>query len=169
MNFYRFLDTVGDGSGTKSAIGNYSETGDGETIFRIAPPANTIYYVSRMLVHVVDSGSFDSGSYGNAITLVNGIAMKLVNSGGLVQDMLDGVPIITNPDWARQCYDVSSSSYGSGNETLSVRWTFTKAGKFIALSGDNGDELQVVFHDDFSDLVAHYFQVQGYKKSLGLY
>lgn len=158
---YRFLDTDGDGTGTKNAIGDYSDTGDGETIFYIAPPENQVYEIARILPSVKDAGSFDSGNYGNGISLSNGVVIRVSDADGVLVDLTDGNPIITNADWATLCYDVDISSFGSGNEYLHARWTFSKAGQPIKLYGDAGHKLEVVLHDDFSDLVSHYFMVQG--------
>jgi len=74
----RFLDTNGDGTGTKSATGNYAES---PVSFFIQPPAGEVFRLNRMLVHIEDSGTFDSGSYGNGITLTNGITVSKVISG----------------------------------------------------------------------------------------
>ena len=41
-NLFRFLDTVGDGTGAKNAIGNYSVAAEQ---FKIIAPANTRYAI----------------------------------------------------------------------------------------------------------------------------
>lgn len=156
----RFLDTNGDGTGTKSAIGNYAGS---PVSFYIQPPAGDVYRLYRMLVHVEDVNTFDSGSYGNGIVLTNGITVSKVISGQTVQ-MTDGVSIKKTPHWQMFCYDVDISSYGLGNEHASVRWTFTKGGNPVRLVGDDGDRLQVVLNDDFTGLVDHHFFVQGLKE-----
>lgn len=154
----RFLDTNGDGSGTKNANGNYSSA---EEIFYIQPPAHQNYLLYRMMAYVKDSGTFDSGSYGNGITLTNGIAVRVSDDSGVQHDLTDGVPVKTNPDWRQHCFDAEPSSYGLGDEALGVRWTFTRGGPPILLEGANGDRLEVVLHDDFSGLITHTFKVEG--------
>lgn len=158
----RYLDTNGDGTGTKSATGEYHDAGDGAEIFYIQPPAGGVYRLARMLPFVEDVGSFDSGSYGNGITLANGISIRVQNDSGTILDLLDGLPIQLNTHWARICYDMTISSFGQGNEYLHARWTFAKSGQMIRLVGDNNERLEVVLNDDFSDLVSQYFMVQGY-------
>ena len=158
----RYLDTNGDGTGTKTAIGEYHDAGDGAEIFYIQPPAGSVYRLARMLPFVEDFGTFDSGSYGNGITLANGIAIRVQDDNGTILDLLDGLPIQINTHWARMCYDMSVSSFGVGNEYLHARWTFAKSGQMIRLVGDNNERLEVVLNDDFSDLVSQYFMVQGY-------
>jgi len=158
----RYLDTNGDGTGTKSAVGEYHDAGAGAEIFYIQPPPGTIYRLSRMIPFVEDTGSFDSGSYGNGITLTNGILMRIQNDSGTILDLLDGLPIHINTHWARLCYDMTVSTFGLGNEYLHARWTFSKAGQYIRLDGDSNERLEVVLNDDFSDLVSQYFKVEGY-------
>ena len=156
---YRYLDTDGDGTGTKNAVGNYSGAVEE---FKIVPAAGETFYLSRIMVSVTDAGSFDSGSYGNNITLTNGISLKLKNTGDPTIDITDGVPIITNSDWCRLAGpDVSVMSWGSGDEQMVVRFTFTKAGQALKLSGDDGASFCVELNDDFSNLVSQYFMVQG--------
>ena len=166
---YRFLDTDGDGTGTKTAVGDYSDDpGSGVEIFYIAPPANTVYEIARIIPHVVDAGTFDSGSYGNGIDLTNGIVIRISDSSGVLVDLTDDLPVITNTDWGRLCYDVTRSTFGTGNEYLHARWTFAKSGQPVRLVGDSGHKLEVVLNDDFSDLVEQYFMVQGIVKGIGL-
>lgn len=155
----RYLDTNGDGTGTKNAVGDYSSATE---IFYIQPPAGVVYRVARMLVFVQDVGTFDSGSYGNGITLASGIEIRVADDIETISDMTDGNPVKVNPHWARLCYDTAHSSYGSGNESLAARWTFTKAGPYIRLDGDNNERLEVVLNDNFSGLVDQAFLVQGY-------
>ena len=155
----RYLDTNGDGTGTKTAIGEYQA---GAEIFYIQPPTGQVYRLSRILPFVEDAGTFDSGSYGNGITLTNGITVRVQNDSGTIVDLTDGLPVKLNTHWARLCYDLTISKFGTGNEYLHARWTFAKSGQMIRLVGDNNERLEVVLHDDFSDLVSQYFMVQGY-------
>jgi len=155
----RILDTTGDGTGTKDAIGNYSGS---VTRFLIKPGVGEKFIISRMLGQIVDSGSFDSGSYGNGITLTNGITAGY-RKNGVEIDLLDGQVVKTNVDWAGVCYDVTHSNFGAGNEYLNFRWTFSKSGTWIELNGNNGDELWVGLHDNFTGLISQFFTVQGYK------
>lgn len=154
----KILDTVGDGTGAKNAIGDYSLT---PTKFLIKPAPGEVFTIARMLGHVEDSGTFDSGSYGNGIVLTNGITVSY-KCGVREVDLMDGMSVITNADWAGVCYDVNISSFGLGNEYLNFRWTFEKTGTWIELNGDYGDELCVNLNDNFTALVGQYFTVQGY-------
>jgi hypothetical protein len=158
---FRYLDTVGDGSGTKNANGDYSSA---EEQFFITPPAGEIYQIDRMIVSIGDTNGFRSSYYG-AITgnLVNGITVsKRIGTTTIDLDMTDQVPVVSNATWARLCYDADLKTWGAGDELLVVRWTFTKTGGALRLIGDNEDRLTVVLNDDLRGLKEHYFQVQGY-------
>jgi len=155
----RYLDTNGDGTGSKEATGNYA---GGEEIFYLQPPAGEVYILERMLVYIEDNGSFDSGKYGNNITLSNGIEIFVNGDSGVISDLTDGLPIITNAHWGRQCFDTALSTYGSGNQSLAIRWTFSKAGVPITLRGNQNERLEVVLNDNFSTLHDHAFLIQGY-------
>ncbi len=156
---FQYLDDVGDGSGVINLVGDHS---GGATTFKIAPGPGEVFRLSRMIGYVEDGGSFDSGLYGNGITLTNGIQIEHDHVDGTV-DMLAGLPILTTGGWAAQCHDVTPpNNFGSGNEFISIRWTFNKTGQYTRLDGDLGQELRMILHDDFSNLEAHRFQVQGY-------
>ena len=164
VDLFRFLDTDGDGTGTKEATGNYALA---EEEFYIQPPDGESYFISRLIIEIKDAGSIDAGSYGNGITLTNGIQVQKKDGSGVIVDFTDGEPIITNADWAKFCYDVKTSEFGSGNNYVNVRWTFSKAtgglkgGVF--LDGSNNERFTVILNDNFSNLTGHTFMVQGYK------
>ena len=128
----------------------------------IQPPSGEVFHVHRLLVFVQDAGTFDSGSYGNGITLTNGIAVRVQNNEGTYSDLTAGLPVKINPHWKRLCYDVDISTYGQGDEAMGARWTFSKAGHPIRLDGGSGDRLEVLLDDDFTGLIDHTFLVQGF-------
>jgi len=156
---YRYLDTVGDGSGTTDAIGNYATA----TAFKITPPSDRIFVLSRMIVQVVDNGNFDADKYGNNVTLTNGLLMCVRDSNeGILLDLCDNQAIKTNAGWAAVCYDSREDAYGTGNSYLSVRWTFSKSGAGIRIDGTQGQDFAVILEDNFSTLIKHVFMVQGW-------
>ena len=155
---FRYLDTDGDGGGTKNANGDYSSAAED---FKIIPPSDEHWYLARMIVSIVDTGSHDSGKYGNNITLSNGITVALKNSSDVtINDITDGVPIMKNSDWGRLAgVDVNPMSWGSGDDQTIVRFTFEKSGEPLELK--DGNYLAVTLNDDLSGLVEHYFMVHG--------
>ena len=154
---YRVLDTNGDGTGTKNAVGNYLST---PTDFYIADSDKT-FYINRMLVQVEDSGAFATDGYGAGSGLTNGITVNIYNSSGTVlNDLTDDVPIMSNNDWARVCYDLKLENWASGNGAIHARFTFVNAGQPIVLR--QGDRLGLTLNDNFTGLVSQYFKVQGW-------
>jgi hypothetical protein len=159
--FSRFLDSIGDGSGTKSFIGNSSGSEA-----RIVPSAGQVLVVQRLLVHIEDAGPFNADNYGGlAGALGTGHLIKIYRAGAAHTDLTDGVEIQANADWGKYCFDVTNQNFGAGNDFLQARWTFSKSGRPITLNGDNDDSLRVLLQDDFTGLVDHSFMVQGYDKS----
>lgn len=152
------LDVTGDGTGNNNANGDYSSTAG---TFKIAPSSSEIYRISRMIVYIQDTGSFDAGSYGNNITLTNGIDVEYDYDGSVV-DLLGNYNVKTTGDWAARCHDVNLGSYGVGDEYVSVRWTFLKSGQYIRLDGSQSQELRIICNDNLTGLVRHEFLVQGY-------
>ena len=156
----RVLDTVGDGTGTIEATGNYSAAVEE---FFIQPAATEVIRLSRLLISVEDSGNFDAAKYGNGITLSNGIKVICYNGETDTESSHTGqLSVMHNADWGSYCYDVDVKTWGIGNEVLLARWTFQKSGQYLRLRGSVGDKFIIRLEDDFTDLVEHKFIVQGY-------
>ena len=163
MNFYRYLDAVGDGSGAKNFNGDYSSV---QGVARLnATKVNTDFdralSVERLIVSVSDTTGFTAQKYGNLAALTNGIEIKLMDDDGEVLDLTDEIPVKTNAQWAQLCYDVDVKSWGSGDELLVVRWTFSKAGAPLILNCNKNAYLAVYLDDNLDGLLSHYFMVQG--------
>lgn len=155
----RFLDTNGDGTGTKSAIGDYSLAADD---FYIEAGDNPLV-ISRLLVSAEDTTGMTAQEYGNlGAALTNGVSI-LAELDGTEYDLCDGVPIKTNAGWGTTCYDtqITGAAWGSGNDVLLVRWTFSKSGTPILL--ESGDKVIARVNDDLQGLLSHYFMIQGYE------
>ena len=155
---YRYLDVNGNGTGSIEATGDYSSAA---TDFYIQPPANTTYFINRMLVAVRDTGAFDAADYANGVALTNGISVSVTDSSDTeIVDLTDGQPIKTNAGWGALCYDVDVKTWGTGDEVLLVRWTFAAAGFAIQLN--NRYKFKVVCNDNMTGLNSHTFHVQGW-------
>ena len=163
---YQYLATTGKGAttGHSNAIANYS-TGAGGTsgeAFVIAPTTAQVFRIERMIVNIQDVGAFGAAEYGSTAPLVKGVTVKVVTDTGTVHDLTDGVPVLTNADWGRQCYDTTVYEWGVGDESLAARWTFSKGGYPLRLDGAAGQRLEVHLQDSCTDLTAHRFYVNGY-------
>ena len=154
-DLYTFLDTNGDGTGTKNAIGDYS---GGQNFYFTCPETATSVDIYRMIVYVEDSGNFSSAGYGNLSALTNGIQIRQEKEGETI-DMTNSQEVKTNAEWSKFCYDVTYISFGSGNNALSIRWTFRNSGSPVKL--DPGEKFIVYLEDNLTGLVQHTFQIQG--------
>ena len=159
---YQLLDTVGDRSGETNAIGNYSLSTTG---FKFKP-IKGIALIERMIIGIEDQGSMDSGAYGNGLGLVSGIRLYLRSADDSILEEFTAFPIRTNGEWAMHCHDVTRHAWGAGNEVLSIRWTFSKAGQPIAIDHRKGEYLEVGLEDNFSNLIKHTFFIQGKYKTI---
>jgi len=165
--FYRHLDTNGDGTGIKNAIGDYSGA---EEIFYVQPAAGEILRIERLLVLIrAPKATFYTDSYGSLGELANGVSLRVQSDTGTLVELTNGLPVKTNGNWGHYCFDtdIYPSSQGNNDTYLRVRWTFAKAGYPLRLVGDNNERLEVVMNDDFTDgggnsFVEHYFHAQGY-------
>lgn len=159
-NFYTFLDTVGDGTGSDNANVNGSIS---PVIFKKSLPPNAYRMdISRMIIGITDVGSIDSASYGNGIVLTNGITLGIYQQGtdALVRNLTPENSVIkTNHDWAFKCHDLNVFSFGTGSESLTARWSFTAAGAPEVVGTD--EYFGVVIADDLTGLIEHKFQIQG--------
>lgn len=166
----RYLDTNGDGTGTKNAIADYSGA---QEIFYIQPPAGDIYRIAKLLILVSGKkSSFDTDVYGSVPALTNGIGMRIQDDSGTIVDLTDGLTVKRNGQWGRLTHktELYEGSHGSSNSYFRVECTFAKFGQFMRLVGNNNERLEITVNDDFTDssssdaLVDHIFCVHGYEE-----
>jgi len=152
--FSRFLSSDGTTSGTK----DMSTTAD-EYYIQDSTQSLDIY---RMLVCYQDGGGGNVAEYGNlGSALSTGIEVKVIRRNGtsVLLDLTDGVPVKSNGEWARLCYDYQQIGHGAGDDIFAVRWTFTNGGSPIRL--EPGQSLRMIINDDLSLLTTHFAIVQG--------
>jgi hypothetical protein len=131
--------------------------------FFVRPPPEEIWRIARMLVFVEDT-KIIAAQYGNAGLLTNGVKLYIANDQYTLNDLLDGGTVNSNAEWAEYCFDAEAKIWGSGNEFLTVRWTFTKAGVPLRLEGSKRERLAVLIQDDLTGLDTQEFIVQGYRE-----
>ena len=161
---FQFLATTGKGAttGHSNAVGDYSTaTGTSGESFILAPSTAEVYRVERMIIHIQDTGAFAAEEYGNLTALTNGVQVRIATDTGTVYDYT-GVTVKSNAQWARQCYDTRVDTWSVGDEFLTSRWTFSKAGYPLRIDGAAGQRLEVYLQDSCTGLVAHNFYVNGY-------
>lgn len=158
-HIFQLLSANGDGTGTTNANGDYSST---PLSLKFKQSEKEVVFVTRMIVYVQDTGSFDSGSYGNGIDLANGIRVYHKNAAGELLEELTAFAVKSSGDWAGQCHDLNHFNFGSGDEFITVRWTFAKSGFPIKLKLHADEYIEVELNDDFRGLTKHYFKVDGF-------
>ncbi len=152
----RLLDTNGDGSGTDNAIDDYDTT---PTDFYFEAQEDTLLY--RMIISIGDTAGARAVDYGNINNgLANGWELKIKDVDDTVlSNETGGVAVKNNGTIARNCYDADIKTWGSGDELVVARWTFSKDSQAIFLRP--GQKLVVHLSDDCTGLLEHYFFVKG--------
>lgn len=155
---YRFLDTNGDGTGTKNANGDYSVTP--QEFYFLAPRPIDIH---RMILHIEDTSGMQAQDYGNITGgLTNGYRIVCKDADeNEIADYTDGLVIQTNAQIGRICYDVDLKTWGAGNEALQARFTTAKAGSPVRLRTNM--RISITYNDDLTGLIEHYVMLQGYE------
>lgn len=164
LQFNQFMNETNDGIPGNSPINIIQDYSLSPTTIGVAAPPGKILYLHRLIVHIQDVGSIDSGGYGNGAALTNGLLGAIharLDNGILFKQPLD-IAVKTNADWGMYCYDVDVKSFGQGDQFLQARWTFSKAGIPFIFDGDKGEKLTIDVADDFTGLVSHRFNCQGY-------
>lgn len=147
-----------------SMTGNYATATD----YVLAPSANEVYLITRMIVMLEDTSPVDAAKYGNNITLTNGITVQIEDDSSVLNQLIPTyAPIKTNADWGTMCHDADLKDWGVGNDVLTVRWTFAKGGvEGLRLSGRQNQKFVMTLHDDFTGLIEHHAFLQGYKQTV---
>lgn len=165
----RFLDTVGDGTGSKVAKVDGSST---PVVFRVKPAPGEILSLTALFPSfTVTDPQFASG-YGTPSPLANGILVEQVRvapdlSETVVVDWLAGTPITRYEDWSRYPGRDQLSALNTAflNFVYNVEFELTSDGAPLLLIGDDGDELRVTIRDDLTSLLFHQFLVSGFQLS----
>lgn len=166
-SFTFILDTVGDGSGERSATGNYSCA---PVRFMLRPPADRVFAVNDVMVFIRDT-RIDANGYGGLEELTNGITLQIVSDDDILHDLTNGVPVRTTSDWAKYCGNIKAPEWepGMGPKFFSGCWDFisrTEGGPLIIRGNAhnrsrNNERLVLTLNDDFRGLIEHTFTAKG--------
>lgn len=152
----RFLDTNGDGTGSKEQAAPAAK-------YYIQPGPDAKYSIARMIVSYQDSVNWSPTKYANQLALTNGIQVYVEDDDGILYYLSDpDYPIKQNTNWSDLCYDFTLFNFGQGDDVCSVRWTFARSGRPVMLDGKSNQRLVVMVNDDLSLLTTHKCKVQGY-------
>lgn len=150
----RFLDIVGDGSGSIDANVDGSIT---PVDFIVTAGANEILTVYRLVITIVDTAPMDSAKYGNNIVLTNGIRFYHKSALGVETDRAAQHPILTNAAWGAYCYEMQNLNWGQGPEQVTGNYNFTEDGAPLILNP--GESYIVRISDDLTGLIGHHFRL----------
>lgn len=161
----RHLDTVGDGTGEKEAIGDYSST---PVVFRIENTNPSLDMVLNSFhLYLQSDVKFHPEKYGGAPGLTSGVKVVVKRDGEIVTDLTNGEPLVHTCCLARLFsrveFSIGSEATGGGpskRDWVAATWDFGRHGVPLVLG--QGDSLEVHLNDDFSALDAHRFIVYGY-------
>lgn len=129
--------------------------------FNLDVPVGQIFLVTRFVFIIRDSGSMDSGGWGNngGSPLPNGMTVGVTLDG--VDIDFTPIPWTSHADLAGVAYDLTYHSWGSGDTFIVMRLTIAKTGTRIRLRGDRGDTFWMQVNDDLEYLVEQRCMCQG--------
>lgn len=155
--FRRYLDTNGDGTGIKSAVGDYLLT---PTEFFIQPRMDDVMALSMLLPSIGDSGKFGSSNYGAMMMLPNGILIQKTDSvGAVLEDLTDQVPVRSNGHWlANAGHAIWDQDPAAADNWMTVSWSL---GSRLSLVLRHQERFVLKLNDNFSGLTSHMFKVEG--------
>jgi hypothetical protein len=162
----RKADTVGDGSGSKAANGNYAVT---PRILKIRAQPDEVIEIQRLIFSIVDGTINNYDVYAGAGLLTNGVVMYVTDNLGNIQyNLTDPDDPITNiGEWGHNCFDaLVKPSQTSGQDHFVSRWTFARSGQPVQLLP--GWSINVLLQDDFTALTEHNFLFHGYYLQPGI-
>lgn len=147
------------------------------TEFFLEPGPDEIFRIARVIVTVQDGPVLAANRYGKDLVLVDGVRLAKRTDSEIIVSYTNDRPVLTNAGWAEYCFDADVKAWGPGDEFLTVRWTFTRAGQFMRLLGEREDpdtgltlpaqRISIMLNDDFTGLTNHTFLVQGYVEYTG--
>jgi hypothetical protein len=157
----RFLDTNGDGTGTKDANGNYAAAAEE---FYIAPPADTLYVITEFLIHLADASNFAIGGFGSRAVLTNGLKIEVKRAGVVIFDINDGIVPKTNAQMLHLSHRALMLDFpGTNGNSLIISFNSEDFHVPLILNGALSDSLVVTLNDDFSTQDDFHFIVHGYQ------
>lgn len=160
MSKKRFINKAlgisGDGSGVINLNGDYSVT---PLWAHWKNETGHDCKITRTIMKIQDAGAMDAEKYGNGITLTKGLRFYKRDKDNNVIQELTAYPLLSSGDLSGHCHDVTRHAFGTGDEVLSVRWSFDKSGEAIFL--DPGESIGVLLNDSFVGLTDHKFIIQG--------
>lgn len=150
-----FLDTNGDGTGSKNGDGDYSA---GVTRFFKCPNIKSQYEIHKLIIQYSTGGKLRQQGYGNAATpLTNGVTVGCILSN-VTYSLTNTTPVTTNDGWLHLGYSLHTTEFTGGLDTAQVIIDFIHP---IILDGKKNDLIYVDLNDNFTFLLDHTFSIHG--------
>lgn len=160
LPFFVFLDTNGDGSGDKSAIGDYSVS---PVEFKYTRPEGSEgdLLINSFVVQIQSLSEILATGYGDSVgSLTNGILLFLRdNNQVMVRDFTSGMPIKSNGDWRRYGGKTSVQGYEGGDRFFTASFKAIEPTKPVFMPPNHS--IGLILNDDFSGLVSQTFFIEG--------
>lgn len=150
----RFLDTVGDGSGSIEARVDGSDT---PVDFHYAVPEGKILLIDRLIVWIRDAGTFDADKYGNRLVLTNGIIGGRTDESGTFIPRTTQLPVRTNSDWPAYSFSFQYIPIGVGDNVAVAEYSYNKDGGPLVFHGGTSYTLRIA--DNLLELTGHRFRI----------
>lgn len=148
---------------TEDAIINCAAYNETLCLFKIQPPDEEVWHISRLIISLEDSGTMANDEYGNlGSALTNGLVIYYINDNGTQYNLTNSQPIKTNADFAKFSYDSRVINWGGNQNTIDTRWSFDKGGTILQLNGSINESLAIKLNDNFIGLQGHTFLFQGH-------
>lgn len=150
----RYLDSKGDGTGTKDmsvAVPNE---------YFIQPSGKTVHVIDKIIISIEDDAPIDADGFGGIVALTNGCLLKIKRGGSEtvnLLDLFDGVPLKSHGELA-------ALDHFTTRDTLTgciVRGMLDLKKSPIRLDGDLGEFLSFETKDNLSSLTKLYVRVGG--------
>lgn len=146
----RFLDTVGDGTGSVDMAVDGSVT---PVEFKVICPPDKLLIGNMFAVLIEDTG-VTAENYGGIVGgLTNGVTGYILKADSTLIPWFAQLPVRQNSDWTAYC-DSTRSGYGAGSDALRFVYDFQREGPGLALYP--GDEGGLIINDDCTTLIKHH-------------
>lgn len=137
------------------------------SVYKISPESDKVYYLERMSLVMIDNGQWDAVKYGASSALTTGITISLENANQTIVN-LTPLAITNSAHWVQgAASDVIITQFATGSNMMAVRWTFSgeKGGKRLKVDGSKNEEIKMKIGTPLSAsgaaLQQHYVFVHG--------
>ncbi len=158
--FFGFLDTNGDGTGVKNAIGDYSAS---PVDFKYTRPKGSEgdLFINSLVIHLQSPVKINAQGYGASMApLINGIQLFAENSSTVtIHDFTSGIPIKTNSDWNRFGGKTNVDPYSGGDYFFKASFRAVPPAEPFFLIPEHS--IGLTLNDDFTGLINHTFFIEG--------